>query len=304
MSSVSVGNLMTNLRVGNILGEGVFWDVETQSIWWTDIEASKIYQFHTESQQLKQFPTPYRVACFALIEDDPRIIAAFDKGIALYHLETAEIEWLAQPELHLPHHRFNDGRVDRQGRFWAGTMIEHNASSSNVNDKQFGALYCVDNQARCDKKLTEIGISNSLCWSPDGQYLYHADSSKQQIVRFNFDHIRCSLSEPIVLVQTPDNCFPDGAEIDEQGYLWSAQWNGCKVVRYSPEGHVDLSLQLPVTNPTCVAFGGKNLDWLIVTTAKQGLSQQQLANEPQAGDLFIYQLNGVKGIKSKRYKLF
>ncbi len=305
MTVVSVGNLITTLKAANTLGEGVFWDTETQSVWWTDIEGLQIYQFQAESQQLKPFSMPYRVASFALIADDPRIIVAFDKGIALYHLETGEVEWLAQPEAHLTSNRFNDGRVDRQGRFWAGTMVE-NATVSLDNqpiEKRLGNLYCVDHQGCCHKKLAGINISNSLCWSPDSQYLYHTDSPEQQIIRFNFDRDSGELNAPMPLINTSDNSFPDGAEIDEQGYLWSAQWNGGKVVRYSPEGDVDLCLSLPVTNPTCVALGGKNLDWLIITTAKQGLSEQQLANEPQAGDLFIYQLNGVKGVASKRYKL-
>ncbi|MCG9696630.1 SMP-30/gluconolactonase/LRE family protein [Shewanella sp. Isolate11] len=310
MTSVSVGNLIATIQVGNTLGEGVFWDDQSQSIWWTDIEESTIFQYNIDSQQLKRFSMPYRVGSFALIEQDSRIIAAFDRGIGLYQFGDTDVEWLAQPESHLPFNRFNDGKVDRQGRFWAGTMVDNSDryvmtpfNYAVPSQDELGALYCVDHQAKCYKTLCGIGTSNSLCWSPDSQYLYHADSTKQMITRFNFDIENCALSQAYEFDKTPMYCCPDGADVDEQGFVWSAQWGGGQVVRYDPDGNVVLNFPVPITNPTNVVLGGKNLDWLIITSAKQTLSEQQLANEPQAGDLFIYQLHGIKGIKSTRYKL-
>ncbi|QYK03054.1 SMP-30/gluconolactonase/LRE family protein [Shewanella psychrotolerans] len=307
MTSVTIGSLITTVKAGNTLGEGVFWDQQTQSIWWTDIEDASIFQYMIDTKQLKAYSMPYRVGCFALIKDDPRLIVAFDRGIALYDLNSAEIEWLAEPEEHLPCNRFNDGRVDRQGRFWAGTMVdEHSRHVMSAFDSEpsiatLGALYCVDHYARCQKMLTGIGTANSLCWSPDSQYMYHADSTKQQITRFDFDSEAVALKTPCCFATTEGHVFPDGSEVDADGYLWNAQWGGGKIVRYTPDGDIDISLSLPVSNPTSVAFGGKNLDWLIITSAKHGLSDQQLTLEPQAGDLFIYQLHGINGLAANRY---
>ena len=249
------------------------------------------------------------MGCFALIKDDPRLIVAFDRGIAFYELVSGDIQWLAQPEIHLPCNRFNDGRVDHQGRFWAGTMVdEHSrhvmsAFEAEPSKDTLGALYCIDHGARCHKMLTGIGTANSLCWSPDSKRIYHADSTKQEITRFDFGSEALTLTNPHQFASTEGHVFPDGSEIDCDGYLWNAQWGGGKIVRYTPDGEVDISLSLPVSNPTSVAFGGKNLDWLIITSAKHGLSKQQLPLEPQAGDLFIYQLHGIKGLAANRYLL-
>jgi sugar lactone lactonase YvrE len=305
MIPVTVGKLITTINVGNTLGEGVFWDEQSHSIWWTDIEESTIFQYEVEALRLKSYPMPFRVGCFALIKDDPRLIVAFDVGIGLYDLVSGEIEWLAKPESHLPNNRFNDGRVDRQGRFWAGTMVEHHSYAIDSLSSQvfLGALYCIDHAARCHKILTDIGTSNSLCWSPDSKRIYHADSTKQQISRFDFGSEELTLTHPRQFARTEGHVFPDGSEVDCDGYLWNAQWGGGKIVRYTPDGEVDISLSLPVSNPTSVAFGGKNLDWLIITSAKHGLSKQQLSLEPQAGDLFIYQLYGIKGLAANRYLL-
>ncbi|MCE9678502.1 SMP-30/gluconolactonase/LRE family protein [Shewanella sp. AS1] len=308
MGSVSVGKLIHTLNVSNSLGEGVIWDCESQCIWWTDIQASMLFQFSVESNSLNQYAMPMRVGCFALIENDPRLIVAFEKGIALYHLQSQALQWLATPEIDKSHHRFNDGRVDRQGRFWAGTMVESPVENrgedpQGINSVELGALYCIDHQLSCHKILSGIEIANSLCWSPEGDYVYHADSVKQQIQRFEFNQTPLSFKRPETLAYTANGALPDGADVDSDGYIWSAHWNGGKVVRYDPEGHIDLELLLPVSNPTSVTIGGKDLNWLIITSAKEGLSEQQLADQPMAGSLFIYELHGVKGLGSNRFLL-
>lgn len=294
MAQISVGKLLMTIPVANTLGEGVIWDDKTQSIWWTDIESALIYNYQIESQTLCKIPMPYRVGSFSLTDNPDQLIVAFDRGIALFHLHTSEVQWLATPELNIIGNRFNDGRVDRQGRFWAGTMIE---APHSVGQK--AALYCIDNQRQCVKVLDELCISNGLCWSPDGLTMYHADSPKHEIYQYDFDPIAGTVSNKRSFINTNHHIFPDGSEVDAAGFIWNAQWGGGQVVRYHPEGYIDLILPLPVTNPTSIAFGGPKLDWLIITSAKHSLSDEQLIKEPHAGDVFIYQLQSISGVKSQ-----
>lgn len=309
MSNGQIGDLVLTLNVSNQLGEGVQWDEQSQSIWWTDIESSYLQRYHVASSKLTQYPMPERVGCFAFLKGDDRLIIAFSSGIALFELVKQELTWLAQPEKHLPHHRFNDGRVDRQGRFWAGTMIEEKVegtAENSVNDQlaSLASLYVVDHQQHCQKMLTDMEISNGLCWSIDGNTLYHADSPTQCIYQYDMNTVSGQLSNKTLFAQTAENSFPDGSTIDAQGYLWNAQWGGARVVRYSPSGELDLTLNLSVSQPSCVAIGGPNMDWLIVTSAKQGLSATELQKQPQAGNVFIYQLQGISGLAETRCTTF
>ena len=128
--------------------------------------------------------------------------------------------------------------------------------------------------------------------------MYHADSPTNEIFQYDFDPNTASVSNKRSFVTTEQMIFPDGSEVDAAGYIWNAQWGGGQVVRYRPNGQVDLTLTLPVTNPTSIAIGGQNMDWLIITSAKHSLSAEQLSNESLAGDVYIYQLVGINGLQS------
>ncbi|MEL4273299.1 SMP-30/gluconolactonase/LRE family protein [Shewanella xiamenensis] len=296
MQTVTVGELLMTIPVGNLLGEGVLWDELHQSIWWTDILSSVIYRFTLATRTLDTFSMPHRVGSFGLTAKPTTLIVAFDIGIATYNIEDQSLTWLAQPESHFAGNRFNDGRIDRQGRFWAGTMVERRDTL-----QQTAALYCLDENGHCHQRLSNLEISNGLCWSVDGRTLYHADSPKHQIYQYDFDIEQGLLSRKRLFASTSHHIFPDGSDVDAAGYLWNAQWGGGQVVRYRPDGEVDLILKLPVTNPTSIAFGGAKLDLLIVTSAKHSLDASQLAQEPQAGDVFIYQLQGIYGVTAPRF---
>ncbi|MCP3127100.1 SMP-30/gluconolactonase/LRE family protein [Shewanella sp. KJ2020] len=297
MQTVTVGELLMTIPVGNRLGEGVLWDELHQLIWWTDILSSVIYRFHLPTHTLETLPMPHRVGSFGLTANPMMLIVAFDIGIAHYDIEHQKIKWLAQPESQIEGNRFNDGRTDRQGRFWAGTMVER-----RDHQQQCAALYCIDEKGDCHLRLSDLEISNGLCWSPDGRTLYHADSPKHQIYQYDFDIRSGLLSHKRLFATTSNNMFPDGSDVDCAGYLWNAQWGGGQLVRYRPDGEVDLILKLPVTHPTSIAFGGPKLDLLIVTSAKHAIDPLALSQEPQAGDVFIYQLDGILGLNSPRVR--
>jgi L-arabinonolactonase len=273
------------------LGEGVLWHDEQQAIYWLDIEACDLYRYYISSEVLEKFTLPQRMASFAFTPVNNQIIAAFEQGFARYNFITSKIDWINQPELHIKGNRLNDGRVDKQGRFWAGSMVE-----STSTTKQKSALYCVDHQLNCHKKMDDLLISNSLCWNKAGDILYHADSPSHQIFQYDFCKEKAAISNKKLFATTNASTFPDGSIVDAQDYLWNAQWGSGKVIRYNCNGEIDLSIVLPVSQPSCVTIGGENLDWLIITSAKQGLSSSALTKEPLSGNLFIYQLTGASGL--------
>jgi sugar lactone lactonase YvrE len=273
------------------LAEGVLWHAEQQAIYWLDIEASHLYRYFVSNEIIEKFTLPQRAGSFAFTPIDDQIIAAFEQGVARYNFKSSHLEWLSQPERHIAGNRFNDGRADQQGRFWAGTMVEKTTALV-----QQAALYCIDHQLIVHKQMDNLTISNGLCWNRLGNILYHSDSPTHKIFQYDFCKDTASISNKRLFAITNDTTFPDGSTIDAQGYLWNAQWGSSKVVRYNSAGEIDLSISLPVSQPSCVALGGPNLDWLIITTAKQGLPEQTLSAEPLAGNLFIYQLKGVTAL--------
>ena len=165
---------------------------------------------------------------------------------------------------------------------------------------QSASLYSLQAGGNITKHLTGLHISNALCWSPDSRKLYHADSPAFSINVYDFDAAGGALSNRQVFAQLEQGIEPDGACVDAQGYVWNAQWGGSRVVRYHPDGSTDFILPMPVLQPTCVAFGGENLNLLAVTSARVGLSDEALQQQPQAGNLFIFQTD-VTGLEETRF---
>jgi sugar lactone lactonase YvrE len=278
-----------------IIGEGILWDSRRQRLWWTDIQGRKLYQYDWTDAALEVLDTPERVGSFGFVAGSDRLITAFASGIALYHAHDRTVEWLARPDSIVPGIRFNDGRVDRRGRFWSGTMVEDGQCNAR------GSLYSVDSSSGMRCHVHGIGISNGLCLSPDGTRLYFADSSKRTIFAYHLIEPQGDLGPPQIFVRTPEGALPDGAAVDVDGCVWSAHWGAGCVVRYTPDGRIDRTIQVPACQPTCVCFGGPDLDILCVTSARQGLSPARLQSEPHAGAVFLYRA-GVQGLPEPEYQ--
>ncbi|QSX32652.1 SMP-30/gluconolactonase/LRE family protein [Shewanella avicenniae] len=275
--------LVDTIDVKNYLGEGVTWDSETQTVWWTDIEEKQLFSYQLDQRKLTTFDTPYRVCGFALTQQTDVMLAAFDCGIALYHLVSGNTEWLFQfPEGATV--RFNEGRTDAKGRFWVGTMNENGDKTGS------SGLYRVDTDLSVTKMEADVGICNGLAWNADASRFYMADSSKQIIYKYDFDIDGGDISAKSTFVQLPAHTSPDGAMMDGEGYLWSALWGGSCVARFSPTGEQQ-NFAVPVEQPTCVAFGGEHNDLLFVTSACYQLSDEALTAAPKTGSLFIYRTN-------------
>lgn len=281
---------------GNTLGEGVLWDDRSQVIWWTDIQESLLYRYDWQSRRLQSFGMPERLAAFGLVEDSQQLVAAFESGFAFLNPLDGRIEWITRPLAGKTGMRFNDGRIDARGRFWCGTMMEDKGEGIDA----VGSLYCLKPDGCLSQHVQGIRIPNAICWSPDITRMYLADSLKHKIDVFDFDAPSATLSNRRLFAKTADDIFPDGAVTDAEGFLWNAQWNGRRVVRYAPDGREDIIMPLPVSQPTCVTFGGPDLDHLFITSAREGLSAAELEAQPLAGNLFIYK-TGIKGRISSRF---
>jgi sugar lactone lactonase YvrE len=292
MSTTKNAELVKIISVGNTLGEGVSWDPVDEHVWWTDIQERRLYRYEPSQAALKAFDLPERLGSFGFVQGSDEIVAAFESGFAMYHPESGELDWLARPEHAAKNLRFNDGRVDRQGRFWAGSMVEGEGLPT-------AKLYCLRGRS-LEVCLTDIAISNSICFSPDGRHLYFADTPHRAILRYDIDANTGAIGNREIFARTPPGAFPDGSNVDAQGCVWNAHWGAGRVVRYALDGSVDMEIEIPTAQPTCIAFAGKNLDQLYVTSAREGMSPQTLASQPHAGDVFVYKLD-VKGLADARF---
>ncbi|WP_198144047.1 SMP-30/gluconolactonase/LRE family protein [Gilvimarinus agarilyticus] len=285
--------LVNEIAVGCELGEGVLWHPIEQCLWWTDIHGCTLYRFNPRQNKITRFSVPERLTAFGFTADPERLIVSFASGIASFWPASAKRVSHATPEQGRPGQRFNDGRVDPRGRFWAGTMNELQPDTAS------SALYCWSTD--CHRELSGLQISNGLCWSPDGATAYHADSPTRCIMAYDFSP-EGRFSDPRLLVQTPEGAYPDGACTDAHGNLWSAHWGAGQVVCYSPQGDLLTCISVPTSQPTCVAFGGPDLRDLYVTSAWEGMSESQRLTEPRAGNIFVYR-GSAKGRACDFYRL-
>jgi L-arabinonolactonase len=292
--------LLKTLPVANVLGEGVLWNVREQAFYWTDILGRKLYCYHPATDRLTHWNTSERLCSFGFIENDGEsLIAAFESGIAFYKPRTGEIDWLARPEAGITGTRFNDGRVDRQGRFWSGTMVEQAKAVDKDGKPATASLYRIT-RGTCAKMESGLRITNSLCWNPDSTRQYLADSPAHTIYVYDFESSAGVPSRRRVFAQTGAPVEPDGSCVDADAHLWNAQWAGGKLVRYRPDGSIDIDIPLPVSQPTCICFGGPELNWLAVTSASVDLGESERKQQPAAGHMFIFE-TPYKGMPESLY---
>lgn len=284
-------------RIGtqtDILGECPLWDERAQALLWVDIRRPAIRRLDAASGQVQSWPMAELVGAIALV-DDGRLLVAMGAELLLFDTATGHCEPLAALPQRIAGHRFNDGRCDRQGRFFVGTM--HNQTRAPE-----GTLYRLQGRAALVPVLDGLCIPNSLAWSPDGATMYFADSLKHRIDAYRFDPASGSLAAPRVFATSTPPGFPDGATVDAEGHLWSAQFNASCIVRYAPDGRIDRVIDMPVDKPTALAFGGPALDKLYITTASQHMRPDELAAQPLAGALLVLE-PGVRGLPEPRFKL-
>ncbi|WP_211209841.1 SMP-30/gluconolactonase/LRE family protein [Uliginosibacterium gangwonense] len=280
--------------VADTLGECVLWDERLQTLRWLDILGKRIWRLGPEDATPAMLSTSTRPACMALTADPQRLLVGFEDGLSFLNTESGEATRLCDVDTDKPYTRLNDGRCDRDGNFLFGTYDE-------VEQKPRGTWYRYTAAGQLEKlHLPPVAIPNSLCLSLDGRTLYFSDGVARCIQCCDYDARTGQVSNLRVFAPVPEG-YPDGSTVDAQGYIWNAEWGSSRVVRYRPDGQIDRVISVPVSQPSCVAFGGAALDTLFITSARVGLSAEHLATQPQAGHLFTVKMNDVKGITESRW---
>jgi len=275
-----------------VLGEGPVWVAREAALYWLDIKGRKIFRLGEEDGSFAQWPTPMRVGSIAPRRNGA-FIAGTDEGIAIVDPGPERFEIVANPEEALPGNRFNDGKVDRRGRFWAGTMDDSERAAT-------GTLYCVGPDFAWTAVDRDYKVTNGPALSPDGTIMYHNDSARQVTYAFDLDAEGQASNRRTFLQFGPGDGFPDGMTVDAEGCLWIAFWDGWCVRRYSPDAQWIETVRMPVQRPTSCAFGGLDLDRLYITSASIDLDDDALKMQPNAGGLFML-IPGVRGLADVPY---
>lgn len=262
------------------LGEGPCWHTQAQLFYWVDIESNIVHVHDPGTGSNRAIDVGQRVGTVA-----PRasggLIVALENGIGALDLESGELEIFHDPEPDKPNNRFNDGKCDPAGRFWAGTMPK----SARVPS---GALYCMERDLSVRKVLDGVGVSNGLAWSADHETMYYIDTPTRHVRAFDYDIETGEIANPRKVIEFGEGRgYPDGMTIDTEGMLWVAEWLGWRVGRWDPaSGELLEEIRLPAAKVTAPAFGGPDLDDLYITTASIDLSEEEKAEQPDAGGLF------------------
>jgi sugar lactone lactonase YvrE len=276
-----------------LLGEGPLWDPAAKRLYWVDIKRRLLHRFDPVSGGDESWSTPEDIGSL-VVRAKGGLVVAMKSGFHFFDPAAAMFTPIVNPERDRPGNRFNDGKPDRQGRFWAGSMDDSEKSAS-------GGLYRLTPDLGCRRMVDGIICSNSLCWSADSRVMYYADSYRHAIWAFDFDPGSGDVGNRRVFVEIPTaDGVPDGATVDAEGGVWVAQWDGWRVTRYDPQGRIERVVRLPVQKPTCPMFGGPDLDIVYVTSASVQLTPAEIAQQPQAGGIFAF-APGVKGLPEAHF---
>jgi L-arabinonolactonase len=276
------------------LAESPVWDPEDEVLYWVNIKGREIHRYDPVNGKDHLWKTPMDVGSLALRRDGG-IIVALKTGFFFFDPASSRFTPIVEPEADLAENRFNDGKTDRQGRFWAGSLHDPDET------KPSGALYRLDTDLSCHKMVDGIYASNGLAFSPDSTTAYYADSRRRIVWAWDFDQEAGMLRNRRIFIELSEReGVPDGAAVDDEGGYWLAQPPAARIVRYDPCGHIDKVLELPVSQPTSVAFGGSRLDTLYISSARYRMPVDRLRNEPLAGGIFAT-CPGITGLPDVRF---
>jgi sugar lactone lactonase YvrE len=283
----------TVVNTQDVLGEGPLWCPREQALYWGDLLKPAIHRFHPATGALQSWTPPVKFGSFSLREGGGLILAA-RTGVVLYDPGAGTLEPLCRPEADRPNNIPNDGKCDRRGRFWFGSM-------DKLLQQETGALYRIDPDGSHRRMEERVFLSNGLGFSPDDRTFYHTDTHARSIFAYDFDLDAGTIRNRRVLADTHGQPGePDGMTVDAEGCLWSAQWMAGRLVRYAPDGRVERVVELPVSRPTSCIFGGPALDVLYVTSATFRLPDAERAQQPAAGGILALHV-GVKGLPEPRF---
>jgi sugar lactone lactonase YvrE len=273
------------------LAEGPSWDAEAGVLWWVDIPNHRVHRLDPASGEDTVYEVGETVGC-AHPAADGRVVLGLRRGVALLDPATGALERLAELLPERPGLRLNDGRCDARGRLWVGSLAKEEGGA---------ALFRVDPDGSVRPMVDGLTMSNGLGWSPDGRVFYLTDSGAKTIHAYDFDLAAGELSGRRRFADlSASDATPDGLAVDAEGCVWSAQFGGGCLIRFAPDGGELLRVRIPVPRPTSCAFGGSGGGDLYVTTASVGMSEDELEEAVESGDLFVLR-PGVSGPPSHRF---
>ena len=274
----------------DLLGEGPVWSSSEQMVYWLDIIQSKIHRYRLNDQFFATQTYSERITAIAPT-NKKEWIGLTAKEIVLLNPHNHHIKKIATVESDRPCNRFNDGKADPQGRFWAGTMNEKEM------DRAEGSLYRIDREFQIKKMADGIPLCNGMDWSPDSRTMYLNQTFKYEITAYDFDAKHGEISNPRLFAKLDQKLGggPDGLTVDSKGNVWCAQYGAAHVLGFSPHGELIKTIHLPVPNVTSCTFGGDNYEFLFITTARQEMQNHDLLQAPLSGSLFSCR-PGVKGL--------
>jgi sugar lactone lactonase YvrE len=272
-----------------LLGEGCRWDGARDELLWVDVPAGHLFSARFHESRLVDtilYTVPGHVTAVAPLASSTRAwIVAANQGF-VYLAADGTVTVLAEPEATSGGKvRMNDGCCDPVGRFWAGSMAYDESPGS-------GSLYRYDGDGQVTRVLSGVTISNGIGWAPDGRVMYYVDSGPGTLSTFDYDlEVGAATNRQPFVVFDPSEGVPDGMCVDSEGYLWVAIWGGGQVRRYTPGGVQIAVVHVDAPQPSCCALGGPDMRHLFVTTAREGLSDQTLAEHPDSGRVFVTEVD-------------
>ncbi len=263
------------------LGEGALWDQRTHTLLWADITGGIVHRFNPASGASQHWEVGPYVGTIVLRASGGAVLATQNGFVAL-DFDTGTLTSLNDPESDVPGNRFNDGKCDPAGRLWAGTMSLH-------DEEHTGTLWRLNADLSCTAMIADVSISNGLTWSSDQRTFYYIDTPTFQVVAYDYDIDSGDIYNRRIAIEVDrQEGGPDGMCIDAEDKLWIAHWGGGRVVRWDPHtGELMTRIHVPAAHTSSCAFGGPGLETLYITTAREGMSEDALAQQPHSGGLFV-----------------
>ena len=258
------------------------WDAARGRVLWADIEGPSIHAFSLADRQHEYWSLPSKVGSFGLCQTG-RLVVGLATGVYLFDPASEALDFLVDPEPARPTNRLNDGKIGPDGAFWLGSMDER------PEREPVAALYRVTADGRFEAKVTGLTVSNGIAWSGDARHMFHSDSRGPWIDRYDFAGATGGLSNRTRIAElTEEVGRPDGAATDVDGTYWSCGISAGCLNRFSADGVLLQSVPVPVTSPTMVCFGGKDMKTMFLTSLRVGVGEDKLRAFPESGGLHAW----------------
>jgi L-arabinonolactonase len=279
----AVAGLRVAVAAGDLIGESPVWSTREQALYWVDVEGRRVRRFAPESGAIVGWNMPDVTSSIGL-RCKGGLVAASRTGFIFLDTVTGACTPVVHPESHLPGNRFNDGKVDRAGRFFAGTKNLAN------NSQPTGSVYRLDGDGSVHLITGSVSCTNGIAWSPDNRTMYLCDTWVRRIYRFDFDFAAGAVANRRLFAElNAEAGYPDGLTVDAEGFVWNAHYDGWRITRYAPDGRAVQQMSMPVQHVTSLIFGGPDLRTLYVTSASMRLSDAARESQPLAGHVFAFE---------------